>query len=425
MSIKIQGNLVIDDSKNITANTLAISSTNWDALSVTGGIFGGSLGLNGPISAIDITASSMNVQNTTASTSRTTGALKVAGGIGVTGNIYAGQIYGISTSGNYNRRVVTDADYQYINDVVLDPSSGGNRAFIDMQFLPNANNPNQIITVGPSGNKANIYFGVSNTFVTPGTMNVSNTTASTSNTTGALIVAGGVGVSGNVYANKVYSTSDLGVGEVLTTSTLSSKVSDGVQTTQGFGTNGFSTIIKGDNLGRITTNVYTSGIFTGGFNINFANTFVTPGTMNVSNTTASTSNTTGALIVAGGLGVSGNVYASAIRGAEIVTRYYSTSNTSSLTINIDQNDFFDVFALATPLTINIPTGTALFGRKIIIKIKDNGTPQTLTWNVASGGFRTIGTTLPTTTTANKITYVGAIWNAIDNYWDVIAATTQA
>jgi hypothetical protein len=37
----------------------------------------------------------------------------------------------------------------------------------------------------------------------------SNTTVSTSNTTGALIVSGGAGIQGNVYANAVYSNNAL------------------------------------------------------------------------------------------------------------------------------------------------------------------------------------------------------------------------
>ena len=151
---------------------------------------------------------------------------------------------------------------------------------------------------------------------------------------------------------------------------------------------------------------------------------ITANSLAISNTTASTSNTTGALIVAGGLGVSGNVYANTITG-KIISRTSTTTNASSITINSDTTDFYEVTALAVPLTINIPTGSPNDGQKLLIKLKDSGSAQTLTWNTSSGGFRIVGTTLPTTTTASKITYVGAIYNTADNFWDVIAVTTQA
>ena len=119
-----------------------------------------------------------------------------------------------------------------------------------------------------------------------------------------------------------------------------------------------------------------------------------------------------------------NFIANTITG-KIVSRTTSITNAASITINSDTTDFYEVTALATALTINIPTGNISDGQKLLIKLKDNGTSQNLTWNISTGGFRVIGTTLPTTTTANKITYVGAIYNTADNYWDVIAATTQA
>ena len=43
-------------------------------------------------------------------------------------------------------------------------------------------------------------------------LTVSGAVASTSNTTGTIIVTGGVGVSGNVYANGIYSNDKLGIG---------------------------------------------------------------------------------------------------------------------------------------------------------------------------------------------------------------------
>lgn len=144
----------------------------------------------------------------------------------------------------------------------------------------------------------------------------------------------------------------------------------------------------------------------------------------IKSTTSSTSNTTGALTVIGGVGISGNVYAGAIRGTKIVPRVLSTSSTSSLTIDADITDQYNLTALSTSLTINSPTGSPVDGQKLIIRFEDNGSSQTLTWTTTSGAFRVVGTTLPTSTTAGKVTYVGCIYNSQDVFWDVIAVTTQ-
>jgi hypothetical protein len=95
---------------------------------------------------------------------------------------------------------------------------------------------------------------------------------------------------------------------------------------------------------------------------------------------------------------------------------------TNLTPSIATADQYAYTALASALTINAPTGTPVNGNKLIFRILDNGTAQTLTWNAT---YTAIGVTLPTTTVANKTTYVGCIYNAHNARWDVIAVTTQA
>ena len=97
------------------------------------------------------------------------------------------------------------------------------------------------------------------------------------------------------------------------------------------------------------------------------------------------------------------------------------ATSSSLTIDASITDQYNVTALASALTINAPTNPTN-GQKLTIRIKDNGTTRTLTWNAI---FRAIGTTLPTNTTANKTIYVGAIYNSDDNNWDVVAVSEEA
>ena len=85
---------------------------------------------------------------------------------------------------------------------------------------------------------------------------------------------------------------------------------------------------------------------------------------------------------------------------------------------------YNVTALATSATFAAPSA-GVDGQKLTIRIKDNGTAQTLTWTTTSGGYRIIGTTLPTTTTASKVIYVGCVYNSQDTFWDVVAVATQA
>lgn len=80
------------------------------------------------------------------------------------------------------------------------------------------------------------------------------------------------------------------------------------------------------------------------------------------------------------------------------------------------NDIVTITAQAVNLTLANPTGTVISNSPLMIRIKDNGTPRTITFDTQ---YRAIGITLPTTTTANKIMYLGMIYNATDTKWDII------
>ncbi len=120
--------------------------------------------------------------------------------------------------------------------------------------------------------------------------------------------------------------------------------------------------------------------------------------------------------------VVGTTDAQTLTNKRIDPRVSSTASTASITPDISSFDQYCVTAQAVTLTINAPTGTPVNGDKLIFRILDNGTPQTLTWNAT---FTVIGTILPTTTTASKMVYVGCIYNAANTRWDVVAVTTQA
>lgn len=108
-------------------------------------------------------------------------------------------------------------------------------------------------------------------------------------------------------------------------------------------------------------------------------------------------------------------------------RISSQANPASISVDISSYDQYVVTALAQTLSFPASTtGTPVNGNKMIIRIKDNGTARSISWTTTgAGSWRAIGTTLPTTTTINKVLYIGAIYNSDDAYWDVVAVTQQA
>lgn len=99
-----------------------------------------------------------------------------------------------------------------------------------------------------------------------------------------------------------------------------------------------------------------------------------------------------------------------------------TTSTATLTINANQENKGVLTAQAVALTVANPTGAAVQGQKLVYRIKDNGTARAITWGA---NFRAIGVTLPTTTTASKLLYVGCIYNTTDSKWDVVAVNEEA
>jgi hypothetical protein len=168
----------------------------------------------------------------------------------------------------------------------------------------------------------------------------------------------------------------------------------------------------------------------------------------------STSNTTGALQVNGGLGVTGNVYSNSIyinslfyaanglpfidstvttnSGTQTLTnkrvnpRAVAAGSTSgTITPNGDTTDVFNALGLTGAITVDTPSGTPVDGQRLMLRFEDNGTGRGITWTTSSGAYRAVGVTLPTTTVASKVTYVGCVYNSTDVFWDAIAVATQA
>jgi hypothetical protein len=101
------------------------------------------------------------------------------------------------------------------------------------------------------------------------------------------------------------------------------------------------------------------------------------------------------------------------------------STSGTLTPNGDTTDVFNAFGLTGAITVDTPSGTPVDGQKLMLRFEDNGTGRGITWTGTSGAYRAVGVTLPTTTVASKVTYVGCVYNSNDIFWDVIAVATQA
>ena len=217
--------------------------------------------------------------NATQATSTTTGALQVTGGISTQANLYVGGNVKVFGS------LEVDGTITYLNTTTTT---------------------------------------ISGTEVVAGVLTANSTTASTSTTTGALIVAGGTGIAGALYtggitvhAGNVVAAS----GTASTNTTTGALVVSGGVGVSGAVNTGANVSIGGSLPGLITAAGSNSNLIIdpdGSGNIILsANTLINYGTV-------STSTTTGALVVIGGVGISGSVFASGVNVSTLTASGVST-----------------------------------------------------------------------------------------------------
>lgn len=101
----------------------------------------------------------------------------------------------------------------------------------------------------------------------------------------------------------------------------------------------------------------------------------------------------------------------------------SQASAASITPDTDTYSMYALTAQAANLTINAPTGTPTNGKPLTIRIRDNGTTRTLTWNAAYVQFAT--GQLPATTVINKTHYFIFWWNSTTSVWELVGGNPVA
>ena len=233
----------------------------------------------------------------------TSGALNVYGGVGISKSLIIGKNLNVEGYGTVTLSPIGGS-------VIMQPQAGGTVTIYPESLYP--------------GNMDNVYIGSTQPraghFVDlqSETLEVYSTTTSISSITGALTVVGGVGIKGNMYIGGLPS---IATNYVLFYNTVTNEVSynqggaGGFAHTASTSTNTYNIYVQDvlPNTLYYPALAETIGDFSlidGDFNLTYdtsVNKLTVP-RVSVTSSLASTSTTTGALTVSGGVGVKGNVY---------------------------------------------------------------------------------------------------------------------
>jgi hypothetical protein len=102
-----------------------------------------------------------------------------------------------------------------------------------------------------------------------------------------------------------------------------------------------------------------------------------------------------------------------------VPRIGSVASTATPSISCALYDFYEITALATPITGITITGTPNDGQQLILRIKDNGTAQAITHGSSFGSSGVAS--LVSTTVGSKQMTEGFFYDANASKWICMAA----
>jgi hypothetical protein len=269
------------DNDTSIATTAFVNTKAGNYLPLAGGTLTGTLTIS--------SAGALVVQSTAASTSPSTGALTVAGGLGVGGAINANSYLNGTVLRLNGSQVVTGGagDYTQIYDGV------GDAAFI----------------AGVSADRTNYHRQATHQFASVGGavqygnwtatgLQIASTTPSTSPTTGALTVAGGIGVGGNIWSGGNLYGHNIVLSDAAPSLALNASGGNFLNLlAYNNGVNYF------DTIGSLQVRTGPTALAYNVFSVD-----KNSGNVAFQATGDSSSPTTGALTVAGGIGVGGNIY---------------------------------------------------------------------------------------------------------------------
>ena len=271
----------------VVENTTVSTSKTTGALRIAGG-----LGVSGNLFASAATFDSLNILNTTTSTSKTTGSLTVAGGLGISGNLFAGA----STLDSLNITSTLESSFETGSLVTL----GG--AYIKKALTLDGN-----LFVGPNG-VVNFISMKSKYYSISAELDLTST------------------FSNNIYTI-IYNSCSVGLNDSsgTITNTKFTCIQNIAEVIVGFDLNAtynldyiknsnFKVVLSYDSSFNVNNvyNIYLEQPSFGNLNdFTYYSIFSEYGLIKFNDTTQSTSKTTGALTVAGGVGISGNLFAGA------------------------------------------------------------------------------------------------------------------
>ena len=317
-ALQVVGGISTQENLNVGAVAKVLSATDASskttgALIVTGGL-GVAKNIHGKnVFVEDVVSNSVVILDTTDASSKTTGALKVSGGLGVAGNVHSSNIFAgydldltsymgraaVGFAGETNHASFAHVDNNTSGNYALKQTEGGTthvNAKAGQHIRLNINNSEKARVTGAGDLKVGsnvLYVDVSETSIGVNTASpeaklhvvgnayVSSTTDATTTTTGALIVAGGLGIAKKIVGQHA-NFEDVEADSVTVTDTTAS---------------------DGKTAGAL---IVAGGVGVSGALFGAAATL--DGVVTLTDTTEATSSTTGALKAAGGVGIAKDVY---------------------------------------------------------------------------------------------------------------------